>query len=79
MPVWELRRAPWVLGLEYYLHFNGVDAIKLAISCPYLSDSLMAQTLSAVVMVVMRCELGHVRNRSISCLLVVFLWTGSVI
>ena len=30
-------------------------------------------------MVVMRCELGHVRNRSISCLLVVFLWTGSVI
>lgn len=30
-------------------------------------------------MVVMRCELGHVRNRSISCLLVVLLWAGSVI
>jgi len=35
-----------VLGLEYYLYFNGVDAIKLAISCPYLNDRLMAQTLS---------------------------------
>jgi len=30
-------------------------------------------------MVVMRRELSHVRNRSISCLLVVFLWTGNVI
>jgi hypothetical protein len=30
-------------------------------------------------MVVMRCELGHVRNRSISSLLVLFLWTGNVI
>ena len=35
-----------MLGLEYYLHFNGVDAIRLAISCPYFDDRLMAQTLS---------------------------------
>jgi hypothetical protein len=48
MPVGEFHEeAPWVLGLEYCLPFNGVDTIKLAISCPYLNDRLMAQTLSS--------------------------------
>jgi hypothetical protein len=42
------EEAPWVLGFEYYLRFNGVAAIKLAISCPYLYDRLMAQTLSVL-------------------------------
>ena len=37
-----------MLGLEYYLRFNGVDAIKLDISCPYLNDRLMAQTMSVI-------------------------------
>jgi hypothetical protein len=45
MPVWEFyEEAPWMLGLEYYLYFNGMDAIKLAISSPCLNDRLMAQT-----------------------------------
>jgi hypothetical protein len=35
-----------VLGLEYYRYFNGMDAVKLVISSPYLNDRLMAQTFS---------------------------------